>query len=97
MLQLCQEVFHLKRRRRQAVVKKVNRMKLMIKRDESGKKRRKEENGTQLVASCNEFWDGRVKLHRRSYRRVSRSVAVWAGQEREMVRSEVVAGMLTLC
>jgi hypothetical protein len=51
MLQLCRGSIHLKRRRQQAVVKKVNRMKLMIKRDGSGKKRRKEEKGTQLVAS----------------------------------------------
>lgn len=84
MLQLCQGSIHLKRRRQQAIVKKVNRMKLMIKRDESGKKRRKEEKGTELVASRN--GDARVKLHRRSHRRLSRSVAVWADQEREMVR-----------
>jgi hypothetical protein len=61
------------------------------------KEERKEEKGTQLVASRNEFSDGRVKLHRRSHGRVSRSVVVCAGKEREMVRSEVVAGMLTLC
>jgi hypothetical protein len=69
-----------------------DRMMLMITRDERGKKRGKEEKALQLVASRNEFWDGRVKLRLRSDRRVSRYVAVWADQEREKARSEVVQG-----